>query len=426
MIDVEDETNAPSGSVRNHALSKGFSLAKLSDVASIQSGGTPSRTQPSYWAGGSIPWITTSEVNGSIIRAAKQHITPAGLASSSAKLFPAGTVLVAMYGQGKTRGQAAILGIEAATNQACAAILPGPDLTPEFLFQYLDYSYGALRNLSNSGGQDNLSATLLADVQVPVPPLQDQHKIAAVLEAWDRAIDINARLVNSQKRRLEFLRAELLGRNGEFPLRWPLKSLGELSTPIKRKVDDALHPVMTISAKAGFILQSDKYSRDMAGKSLTNYTLLLKGDFAYNKGNSLTFPQGCVFSLPHDSALVPSVYYSFRLHPDLDRRFYEHLFASGALNRQLARVINSGVRNDGLLNLDASDFFGCRVPVPPRHEQELITKALDAAARESDLIQRRLFTLKSQKRGIMQKILFGAGRISPFSSSGQGIKEFTP
>jgi type I restriction enzyme S subunit len=169
---------------------------------------------------------------------------------------------------------------------------------------------------------------------------------------------------------------------------------------------------MTISAKSGFLLQSDKFARDMAGQSVDRYTLLHEGEFAYNKGNSNTAPYGCVFRLYRPTALVPFVYYCFALKPGLDPEFYEHLFAAGALNHQLSRLINSGVRNDGLLNLSSADFYSCRVPVPPLDEQRKIALALTAAKQELALIDDEIEALTRQKRGLMQKLLTGAWRVT--------------
>lgn len=100
-----------------------WSNGTIDRVVNVSSGGTPSRTRPDYW-NGDIPWVTTSEIDGSTIYEATQSISELGLKESSAKLFPVGTILVAMYGQGQTRGRAGVLGIEAATNQACAALKP--------------------------------------------------------------------------------------------------------------------------------------------------------------------------------------------------------------------------------------------------------------------------------------------------------------
>lgn len=167
---------------------------------------------------------------------------------------------------------------------------------------------------------------------------------------------------------------------------------------------------MTVSAKSGFLLQSDKFSRDMAGRSVENYIVLHEGEFAYNKGNSLTSPYGCIFPLDRLTALVPHVYLCFSLNKGLDREFYAHLFAAGALNHQLSRLINSGVRNDGLLNLNAEDFFDCKLPVPPPKQQAAIAAALTAAAEEIRLLDRQISAVASQKRGLMQKLLTGEWR----------------
>lgn len=154
-------------------------------------------------------------------------------------------------------------------------------------------------------------------------------------------------------------------------------------------------------------MQSDKFARDMAGSSVDRYTLLHEGEFAYNKGNSLVAPYGCIYRLDRPSALVPFVYFCFALKPGLDHAFYEHLFAAGALNHQLSRLINSGVRNDGLLNLNIEDFFGCRIPVPPVDEQRRIALTLSAANDELALLDQEIEALTRQKRGLMQKLLTG-------------------
>lgn len=162
------------------------------------------------------------------------------------------------------------------------------------------------------------------------------------------------------------------------PSDWPVTKLRDLATPIRRSTDGGDHPLMTISAKRGFLLQSEKYSRNMAGKSAERYILLRRGEFAYNKGNSQTAPQGCVYRLDSSSALVPFVYYCFALTEKIDAGFAGHAFKAGILNRELARYINSGVRNDGLLNLYSDDFYRCSVALPPYPEQLAIDEVLQS------------------------------------------------
>ena len=160
----------------------------LGNIFETTSGGTPSRTEKAYW-NGDIPWITTSLVDFRVITSAEEFITAEGLENSSAKLFPKGTVLMAMYGQGKTRGQVALLGIEAATNQACAAILPRKGIDPYFVFLNLAGRYEEIRELSNSGGQENLSQGLVREIRFAFPPDDDeQRKVTECLSSLDALI----------------------------------------------------------------------------------------------------------------------------------------------------------------------------------------------------------------------------------------------
>ena len=171
----------------------------LGDIFETMTGGTPERTVKEYW-NGSIPWVTTSLVDFNTIDQAKEFITEAGLANSSAKLFPKNTILMALYGQGKTRGKVALLGIEATTNQACAAILPRDDFNTSFTFLSLCGRYDELRSLSNSGGQENLSQGLVRALpfRYPADPAE-QQRIAACLSSLDAVLGSQSRKVEGLK-----------------------------------------------------------------------------------------------------------------------------------------------------------------------------------------------------------------------------------
>lgn len=160
---------------------------------SVASGGTPSRTNQAYWRNGSIPWVKTTEVNYGIIETTEEFITGEGLASSAAKLLPAGTLLMAMYGQGVTRGRVAILGIEAACNQACATINARDDeVLPSYLFHFLTYRYEAIRQMAHGGQQQNLNLEIVRDLPLTFPKGgSDQNEIVAILDAIDRKIALH-------------------------------------------------------------------------------------------------------------------------------------------------------------------------------------------------------------------------------------------
>ena len=257
-----------------------------------------------------------------------------------------------------------------------------------------------------------ISLEQLRELEIPAPKLSEQRLIAKILRTWDEAIEHNEKLAVLTEVRLRGVQQRLFNKTAIKENKWKIKPLAQVAERVSRKSDGTPHPVMTISGKAGFLRQDEKFKRFMAGESVKNYTLLQRGEFAYNNGNSKTYPQECIYRLEQETALVPHVYISFRLNAGLNSDFYVHLFQSGFLNRQLARLINSGVRNDGLLNLNIEDFFGCWVPVPPEDQQAQIADFLGAAKREMTIIGAHLRRLQQQKLGLMQKLLAGECRLS--------------
>ena len=300
------------------------------------------------------------------------------------------------------------------SQHVCLIRLESPEIDNEYAAYLLasEPERRRLNRLNDAGAKAGLNLQTIAGYRLALPPLPEQRKIAEILRTWDEAIEKLGALRAAKQRKLSSLRQKLFGLNGRLRSEWPLKSLSELSARIQRRNCDNDYPVMTISAKSGFLLQSDKYSRDMAGRSLENYIVLHEGEFAYNKGNSLTYPQGCIFPLERPAALVPHVYFCFALKKGLNRDFYARLFEAGVLNRQLTRLINSGVRNDGLLNINAADFFDCRLPIPDLETQQTIAMVLTAAKEELALLDSELEALTRQKRGLMQKLLTGEWRMS--------------
>lgn len=172
---------------------------RLGDVTTLSSGGTPSRANPANY-GGQVPWVKTGEVRFNRIQDTEEHLTEQGLASSSAKLLPAGTVLLAMYGQGATRGRCALLLREMATNQACAAILPDERLLPEYVFFFLWSRYEAIRAESEGSAQDNLNQGMVADIELPVPALKAQEDVVRTLSTLRGSFDAQAAEVEALRR----------------------------------------------------------------------------------------------------------------------------------------------------------------------------------------------------------------------------------
>ncbi len=164
----------------------------LGAVAEVGSGGTPRRGQSDFW-NGSIPWVKTGEVNYNLILDTEEQITDAGMKGSAARLWPAGTILMALFGQGPTLGRVATLGTAATTNQACAAIRVREQMHPRFVYFWLVRQYEAIRRLARGAAQPNLNLSIVRALDVPLATLDVQGKIADELNELQAGLDQHAR-----------------------------------------------------------------------------------------------------------------------------------------------------------------------------------------------------------------------------------------
>ena len=198
-----------------------------------------------------------------------------------------------------------------------------------------------------------------------------------------------------------------------LPSEWNTCPLSSIVEEISETVGTRKIETISISAGIGFVNQAEKFGRELSGKQYEKYIVLHKGDFSYNKGNSNIYPQGCIYRLNNRTeAAVPNVFESFRVsvgNPD----YYEQLFLSGFLNRQLYSKINRGVRDNGLLNLKGKDFYSCEVPYPPLAEQERIAEILIQCDRVIEVKEQKLDELKQLKKEFLRKMFPAKGCDTP-------------
>ena len=193
-----------------------WALSSLGYYANISTGATPDRSKSQYWDG-DIPWIKTGEVRYDEITEAEEHITPDGVANSAVTLSPPGTLLMAMYGQGVTRGRVALLGIPATYNQACAAITPNGKLWNEYLRHFFMAAYHAIRDGGNETSQMNLNADIVSKFKVTIPDMYEQHKIVEFLDielqTFDALMDKAVGAIElMQERRTALISAAVTGK----------------------------------------------------------------------------------------------------------------------------------------------------------------------------------------------------------------------
>lgn len=386
---------------------KGWDVQTINDIALVSSGGTPSRSKAEYW-GGEIPWATTAEIQCDTILDTAEKITQSGLENSSAKLFPSGTILMAMYGQGKTRGKVAKLGIESTTNQACAAIQLKKNYLVDFYFQFLQSQYENIRKLSNSGSQENLNAALVKSIRVPVPPFLEQKKITKILSTWDQSIATTEKLLaNSHRQKKALMQFLLTGKqrlNGFSGIQWKEYRLGKLFN--ERIENNQLDlPLVSITREQGVIWRDDVGRKDTSSEDKTKYLRICPGDIGYN---TMRMWQG-VSALSDIEGLVSPAYTVITPKYGVDGVFMSYLF-------KLPRTIHNFYRySQGLTsdtwNLKFRHFKEITVTIPELEEQKRISKIHQKCDEEiAGLIAMRE-ALVSEKKVLMQSLLTGKRRV---------------
>lgn len=176
------------------ANSHGLRTSRIDQLCAVATGSTPARDRADYYEG-PHPWIKTGEVDTPLITSAEEHISDAAIAETNCKLFPVGTLLIAMYGQGKTRGKVGMLGIPAATNQACAAILPSQKINRYFLYTQLSLMYEHLRAMGRGGNQENLNLSMIKSLEVLVPP---DHLVDEFLKVRQKVSEMTSKALCAQ------------------------------------------------------------------------------------------------------------------------------------------------------------------------------------------------------------------------------------
>jgi len=413
-------------------LPEGWKLTTLGEVAQISSGGTPDRSEPSYW-GGDIPWVTTGEIQFTTITDTVEKITAAGMKNSAANLFPAGTLLMAMDGQGKTRGQVARLGIDATTNQACAAIKAGDACDVEYLYQFLASQYDAIRELGNAGTQQNLNAGLIKEITVPLPPKIEQHRIAQTALVWDAGIATTEKLLANSRKQTHALIGQVLMPAPSFdgkrisgdafppsvqpgmpqlpatPKGWRKTTLAQHLREVVRPaklVADQSYRLVTVRRSRGGV---DERSVLLGSEIKTPTQFYVKsGDFLISKRQIVHGACGIV-PPELDGAIVSNEYAVLNTTDDLDPRFLRYL-SETAYFQQTCFHSSVGVHVEKMLfRLDK--WLKWPINLPPLDEQQRIVRLLDTATEQEAAAHKQLGLLKEEKRALMQDLLTGKRRV---------------
>lgn len=364
-------------------------------------GGTPKTSDERFWTG-NIPWIQSSDLKDLKLYDVKvrKWINSLAISNSATKLIPDNSIaVVTRVGVGKI----ALIEFSYTTSQDFLSL---SKLNINQLFAVVALSILLQSKLHETQGTSikGLTKEELLGYTFSVPTTEyEQTKIGTYFKNLDQVIELHQqkhkKLITLKKAMLQ----KMFPQNGAtspeirfkgFEDSWKIKKLKDISKRAQGNDGRMSLPTLTISAARGWLDQRERFFDNIAGSEQKNYTLLKKGELSYNKGNSKTAKFGVVFELTNFSeALVPRVYHSFKILHNNSASFIEYLFHTKIPDNELSKLISSGARMDGLLNISFSDFIEIPVLIPEPEEQQKIGNYF-----------RKLDTLISQQATQLKKL----------------------
>ena len=398
--------------IRFKGFTDDWEQRKLGEMSNSYSGGTPKVGTSKYY-GGKIPFIRSAEINSDTT---ELFLTEEGLKCSSARLVDTGDILYALYGA--TSGEVGRARIKGAINQAILVIKPQAGYDYEFLTQWLRKSKLNIIDRYLQGGQGNLSGTIVNELLVEFPNYEEQTKIGTYFSTLDHLITLHQRKCDETKKLKKFMLQKMFPKNGEknpeirfagFTDDWEQRKLGEICERLTRKNKDNESDLpLTISSQHGLIDQRDFFNKVVAAKDMSEYYLLQKGEFAYNKSYSNGYDYGSIKRLnSYEKGCLSTLYICFKLISDkVNSDYLECYFDTLAWYYDVSQICSEGARNHGLLNVDVKAFFTevtVKLPVDVM-EQQQISAILHSLDHIITLHQRKCDKLKLIKKFMLQNM----------------------
>lgn len=286
-------------------------------------------------------------------------------------------------------------------------------------FFYYSFTSNKIQNFIRKSSGAGTVGTYTIDNGKKTPILipkdiDEQEKVGKFLSRFDALIALHQRKLEHLQEQKKGLLQKMFPKNGEvvpevrfpgFTDAWEQRKLGEVTTRVRGNDGRMNLPTLTISAASGWLDQRERFSGNIAGKEQKNYTLLSEGELSYNHGNSKLAKYGTVFVLRnYKEALVPRVYHSFKADSQTSADFIEYIFSTKRTDRELSKLITSGARMDGLLNINFDNFMSIKINLPLYDEQLKIVKFLREFDSLIALHQRKLDHLELMKKGLLQQM----------------------
>lgn len=418
-----------------------WEAASLRWMSKRYSGGTPDKSNDAYWEDGDIPWLNSGAVNDGYITTPSEFITREGFAGSSAKWIPKGALVMALAGQGKTKGMVAQLGITTTCNQSMAAIIPDRRFSPRYLYWWLAANYQNIRNLAGGDARDGLNLDLLGSISCPVPPVLEQQAIVCFLDIQTARIDTllakNHELINKLKEERSALIARTVTRGlppsaakaaglepylkmknsevewiGNIPEYWEASPLfrivdsiqtGPFGTQLHQSdyVDDGIPLINPVHLIDGCLIPDEKNTiTTETAERLRRYRLQI-GDVVFARRGDIG--RCATVRKDQEGWLCGTGSMVVRLKTGLPD-YFSQVFSSAGFSS----LLELHAVGTTMLNLNPSILGRMRVPVPPVHEQKIIVDYLDRETTRIDQLVAKVETAIARLTEYRQALITSA------------------
>lgn len=390
-----------------------WAISKIGELTEIKTGGTPSTKCEKYWKDGDIPWMASGDVNKKIINEVDGRITKSGMENSAAKLLPKDTVMIALNGQGKTKGTVAYLNIELTCNQSLAGFLPSYNVfNSKYLYYNLQSRYFEIRGLAGDGARNGLNLGLLREILIPIPSIKEQEKIASILSTVDEQIDNVDALIEKNKELKKGLMQTLLTKGightkfkkteiGEIPEEWDVKKLecvfeilDSMRKPIKASDRDKIEGNIPYYGASGVI--------DWINDYIFDEELILLGEDGENlnsRNSDLAFK---IFG----KTWVNNHAHVFRV---INKKECNIDFMVYYLEAKDYSIYIAGSAQPKITQAQCRKFL---LPLPEKQEQDKIASILLESDKKIEEYENKKQKLEELKKGLMQQLLTGMIRVT--------------
>ena len=385
---------------------------KLGEICETTSGGTPNRKNDAYY-GGHIPWVKSGELGKGVIYDTEEKITEQAVKESSAKIFPKGTLLIALYGA--TIGKLGFLGVPAATNQAVCGIFANEKIDLQFLSYYLFHKRNDLIAQGTGGAQPNISQTILKNLPVPLPPLPTQRLIVSRIESLFAELDKAVQHLRTAQQQIKTYRQAVLNHwlNNDDG-KWEMVKLGEVLQKIEagksfrcnEKVP-ALHEkgIVKISAVTwGEFLEDE--CKTIINEDLYNPQFAIhKGDLLISRANTIQLVGNCVLvrKEPKRNIMLSDKVLRLVISDNVDSDFILYSLRTSKSRTQIQNM--STGNQDSMRNIGQDRIKKIEIPLPPLAEQQRIVAEIESRLSQATASETYIENALQQAEALRQSIL---------------------